>query len=104
MDDSAVGHSVGPIEQSWSSTDAILYALGVGCGADDPTQDLAFTTENSAGIQQRVLPTYPLVVAARLRQIYEALGPIDWAKVVHGAAVLAEARGDYRRANELFEE
>lgn len=84
MDDRAVGASVGPVVQSWSSTDCILYALGVGCGSESLTDDLAFTTENSEGRPQRVLPTYPLVVAARLRDIYEALGSIDWTKVVHG--------------------
>lgn len=84
MDVTCVGSSVGPVQQSWTSTDCILYALGVGAGADDPTQELAFTTEHSAGVQQAVLPTFPVVVAARLREIYRHLGDVDWSQVVHG--------------------
>ncbi len=43
---------------SWNSDSAMLYALGVGAGLDDPLQELQFTTENSPGITQRVLPTF----------------------------------------------
>lgn len=84
MDSSAVGISIGPVEQSWTSTDCILYALGVGCGADDPLADLEFTTEHTTGTAQKVLPTYPLVVAARLREIYREIPGLDMSKVVHG--------------------
>ncbi|MCU1463655.1 MAG: htdY [Acidimicrobiales bacterium] len=56
IDPSAVGATFGPTTASWTSTDAIIYALGV--GADE----LAFTTENSIGVAQQVLPTFPLVV------------------------------------------
>ncbi len=47
----------------WTSTDAILYALGVGAGAADPQRELAYTTENSAGVTQRVLPTFPVILS-----------------------------------------
>jgi acyl dehydratase len=40
-----------------------LYALGVGAGQPDPADELAFTTENTAGVSQRVLPTYAIVIA-----------------------------------------
>jgi acyl dehydratase len=43
---------------SWTSRDALLYALGVGAG---PTE-LAFTTENSTGVEQRVLPTFAVLM------------------------------------------
>ncbi|WP_435824964.1 MaoC/PaaZ C-terminal domain-containing protein [Nocardia rhamnosiphila] len=45
---------------SWSETDAILYALGVGAGQANPAAELAFTTENSTGIPQQVLPTFTI--------------------------------------------
>ncbi|MGZ0192150.1 MAG: enoyl-CoA hydratase, partial [Acidimicrobiales bacterium] len=54
----AVGSASEPIEASWNSKDALLYAVGIGAGHDD----LAFTTENSNDITQLVYPTFPVVV------------------------------------------
>jgi len=42
----------------WDSDKAMLYAVGVGAGLDDPLQELQFTTENSPGIAQQVVPTF----------------------------------------------
>jgi acyl dehydratase len=50
----------GPI--SWSPSQAILYALGVGAGGSDAHAELAFTTENSHGTPQQVLPTFAVVL------------------------------------------
>ena len=62
----AVGATSDPERVSWDSKDALLYALGVGAGALDPTGfELEFTTENSADIDQRVLPTFPVILARR---------------------------------------
>jgi acyl dehydratase len=63
MDLSVVGRERGPWTRSWTSADALLYALGVGAGQDDPMSELAFTTENTAGVTQRALPTYAIVLA-----------------------------------------
>jgi acyl dehydratase len=63
MDLSVVGKQRGPWTRSWTSDDALLYALGVGAGQDDPTAELAFTTENTAGVTQQALPTYAIVLA-----------------------------------------
>jgi acyl dehydratase len=63
MDLSVVGKERGPWTRSWTSDDVLLYALGVGAGQDDPTAELAFTTENTAGVPQRALPTYAIVLA-----------------------------------------
>jgi acyl dehydratase len=63
MDLSVVGRERGPWTRSWTSDDALLYALGVGAGQHDPTAELAFTTENTAGVPQRALPTYAIVLA-----------------------------------------
>jgi hypothetical protein len=50
----AVGATSEPVERSWNHKDALLYALGVGAGALDPTGfELDLTTENSVGITQR---------------------------------------------------
>jgi acyl dehydratase len=83
IDLAAVGRSSEPYDRTWTSTDALLYALGVGAGQPDPLQELAFTTENTAGVEQQVLPTYGVVLAQfgaprRLR-----LGDFDPAMLVH---------------------
>ena len=85
IDVEAVGRSVGPIEESWSTKDCLLYALGVGAGSVDVTAELDLTTECSEGAPLQVLPTYAVVVAARLRQIYAQLGELDFTKIVHGS-------------------
>ena len=50
-------------EASWDSKDCLLYAVSVGAGAVDLTSELAFTTENSHKVQQRVLPTFGVLAA-----------------------------------------
>jgi acyl dehydratase len=77
--------SVGePADASWTSTDCLLYALGVGAGVADPTGfELEFTTENSEGVTQRVLPTFPVTVSAG-RGGFANLGEFNWAMLVHG--------------------
>jgi acyl dehydratase len=80
----AVGAVSEPAERSWDHKDALLYALGVGAGALDPTGfELELTTENSVGIAQRVLPTFTTIVGqgggARA-----SLGDFDPAMLVHG--------------------
>src|SRR5689334_22238130 len=52
-----------PVEDSWTSTDAIFYALAVGAGADTGDAELHFTTENSEGVAQQVIPTFGVVAA-----------------------------------------
>ncbi len=80
----AIGASRGPARQTWTVDDAMLYALGIGAGADDPTAELDFTTENSRDVSPSVFPTYAVVLASRLREIYAELGDINFSKVVHG--------------------
>jgi len=63
LDHSLIGVPGEPCERSWTSKDALLYALGVGAGLGDPLRELEFTTENSEGVEQRVLPTYGVVIA-----------------------------------------
>ena len=52
-----------PTEISWTSKQSLLYALGVGAGATNPTGfEFEFTTENSNGIAQRAFPTQCVVI------------------------------------------
>jgi acyl dehydratase len=84
----AVGKTSEPSERSWDSRDALLYALGVGAGALDPTGfELEFTTENSAGLTQKVLPTFATIVGQGGR-VMSDLGDIDMTKLVHGEQVI----------------
>jgi acyl dehydratase len=70
-----------PQERSWTSTDALLYAIGVGAGLGDPLRELEFTTENTAGVQQQVLPTYGVLLAQA--RMSGDLGDFDRALLVH---------------------
>ncbi|MGW4335902.1 hypothetical protein ACWEK5_24285 [Rhodococcus koreensis] len=58
FDKSLVGRRSETITRSWSSKDALLYALAVGAGQDRPLEELEFTTENTEGRPQKVLPTF----------------------------------------------
>ena len=62
LDHDAIGRTFGPNETSWTSKDALLYALGVGAGQEDPLRELEFTTENSHGVTQQVLQTFGVIV------------------------------------------
>jgi acyl dehydratase len=81
LDHGAIGVESAPYERSWTSKDALLYAVGVGAGIGDPLEELAFTTENSDGIEQQVLPTYAVLLA----QVPGArrIGDFDPAMLVH---------------------
>ncbi len=85
----AVGTKSDPVERSWTSKDALLYALGVGAGALDPTGfELEFTTENSAGVTQRVLPAFTTIVGQG-GGTRASLGEFDPAMLVHGEQSIA---------------
>ena len=81
LDHSLVGVPSEPQERSWTSKDALLYAIGVGAGLGDPLQELEFTTENSEGVNQQVLPTYAVLVAQA--RASRSLGDFDRALLVH---------------------
>jgi acyl dehydratase len=81
LDHSLVGVPGEPQERTWTSTDALLYAVGVGAGLGDPLQELEFTTENSEGVQQQVLPTFGVLVAQP--RTGKRLGNFDRAMLVH---------------------
>ena len=80
----AVGSRSEPIEASWASKDALLYAVGVGAGQQpvDPA-DLPFVTENSMDVTQRVLPTMA-VVLCDVSGAFGRIGSFNPAMLVHG--------------------
>ena len=81
LDHSLIGVESEPYERSWTSKDALLYAVGVGAGLGDPLEELAFTTENSIGVTQQVLPTYAVLLGQAPRGA--KLGDFDPAMLVH---------------------
>jgi acyl dehydratase len=79
----AVGTVGEPAERSWTSKDALLYALAVGAGYPDPLAELAFTTENSREVTQQVLPTFAVLLGAGAGGVMRSVGPFDRAMLVH---------------------
>jgi acyl dehydratase len=79
IDPSAVGQTGGPVTRKWTSKDALLYALGVGAG----TEELSFTTENSQNIDQRVLPTFAVIIGGGGAP-FNKIGSFNPAMLVHG--------------------
>jgi len=63
LDHGVIGVATPPYERSWTSTDTLLYALGLGAGQDDSAAELNLTTENTEGIEQQVLPTFAVLAA-----------------------------------------
>ena len=88
----AVGQEVSPVEQSWTSSDSLLYSLGVGAGVQDPFGlELEFTTENSEGMPQKVLPTFGVAIAFH-NSAYALAGSFDPTQSVHGEQSISLAR------------
>ncbi|MYD42521.1 MAG: enoyl-CoA hydratase [Gammaproteobacteria bacterium] len=75
----AVGETGGPVSRRWNSTDALLYAVGVGAGTDE----LEFTTENTADVPQRVLPTFAVIIGGGGAPMNK-IGDFNRALMVHG--------------------
>jgi acyl dehydratase len=77
----AVGATSDPVDVSWTSKDALLYAVGVGAG----TNELAFVTENTNGVDQQVLPTFAVVVGwGQGGGAVSKIGSFNPAMLVHG--------------------
>ncbi|HKY67069.1 MAG TPA: MaoC/PaaZ C-terminal domain-containing protein [Acidimicrobiales bacterium] len=88
----AVGTRSEPERRRWSSKDSLIYALGVGAGAEDPLTELEFTTENSQQVTQRALPTMPVVLGAGQAGAYSKIGSFNPAMLVHGEQSVELAR------------
>jgi acyl dehydratase len=80
IDPTAIGATTKPHLVEWTDRDTMLYALGVGAGTDD----LAFTTENSHGIPQQVLPTYSVIACPAFGAIGK-IGTFNFGMLLHGS-------------------
>ena len=75
----AVGAKGEPTRRSWTSKDALLYAVGVGAG----TEELQFTTENTRDLPQKVLPTFAVIIGGGGSPM-DKVGSFNPALMVHG--------------------
>lgn len=75
----AVGVTGEPRRRSWTSKDALLYAVGIGAG----TEELAFTTENTRDTRQQVFPTFAVIVGGGGTPM-DKVGSFNAAMMVHG--------------------
>ena len=86
IDPNAVGSAGDPAERSWGYRDSLLYAVGIGAGAEDPVGiELEFTTNNSKGIEQQTFPTQGVVIGFGAGGALGKVGEIDWGRVLHGS-------------------
>jgi acyl dehydratase len=76
----AVGTEGPPTQASWTSKDALLYAVGIGAG----TGELPFTTENTSGVDQQVFPTFAVVIGWGAGSAMGKIGSFNPALLVHG--------------------
>lgn len=82
-----VGVQRGPWTRAWTADEAAVYALGVGAGQDDPTAELAFTTENTDGVAQQALPTYAIVLG-QFGGPPVGLSGVDFTQLLHAEQAL----------------
>ncbi|MFD7075460.1 MaoC/PaaZ C-terminal domain-containing protein [Nocardioides sp. NPDC057577] len=85
LDQSVIGIRSEPEERSWTGADTLLYALGVGAGHDDPLSDLSYTSEHGddACPEQKVLPTFGVMVTWGARRGGRRMGDFNPAMLVH---------------------
>ena len=74
----AVGARGEPSRHSWTSKDALLYAVGVGAGLDE----LQYTTESTQDMPQKVLPTFAVILGGGGVPLDQA-GTYNKAMMVH---------------------
>ncbi len=75
----AVGAKGEPVRRSWTSKDALLYAVGIGAGTDE----LQYTTENTKDLDQKVFPTMAVILGGGGIPM-KAVGSFNPALMVHG--------------------
>ena len=91
----AVGAKGEPTTRSWTSKDALLYAVGIGGGTDE----LQYTTENTKDVEQKVYPTFAVIIGGGGIPM-NAVGSFNPALMVHGEQGI-ELLGEIPAAGEL---
>ncbi|WP_416975054.1 MaoC/PaaZ C-terminal domain-containing protein [Streptomyces sp. 4F14] len=80
-------------EGSWTDRDTRLYAVAVGAGGEDPGRELQFTTENTKGVTQRVLPTFGVIEGCRVGVgLVTEIDGVDLSRMLHGTQEVEQHR------------
>lgn len=93
--DHLIGTEMASGSWSWDADRALLYAVGVGVGLDDAQRELHFSTENTPGQPQQVIPTFatlmglPNQLSEMMGWTKEGLSPVG---MVHGEEAVTLAR------------
>ena len=95
--DHLVGSVLDSSTFSRDSDRALLYAVGVGAGLCAPLEELQFTTENTRGVTQQVIPSFLTQMAGNGDWLKElGVPPRDWdgfpIGLVHGDQGVSLAR------------
>ena len=81
----AVGTVGEPYAISWTSKDSLLYAVSLNVSSDQ----LEYVTENSTGVNQKALPTMPVVLgsgqASSASNPMRNVGEFNFANLVHAS-------------------
>ncbi len=103
LDTYLAGQARGPVLRTWTTTESILYALGIGAG----TEELSFTTENTTAVEQQAVPSFATLLsqhpdlrpklgdvkpgaAVHAQQAFELLRPLPPAGAVELTAVVTD--------------
>ncbi|KAA9108206.1 MaoC family dehydratase [Microbacterium rhizomatis] len=86
LDVSRLGFRSQPEVVTWTTKESLLYALAVGAGQVDPSAELAFTTENTEGIPQQVIPSFAVVLG--FANGMPDVGTYDPTRAVHAEQTL----------------
>lgn len=88
LDPECIG-AVAEYSMTWDSRDALLYAVAIGAGSEDPSgRDLVWTAENVRGRTQRVLPTFAVIVGREVPGLRQQIEGLDPTRVVHAYEVI----------------
>ncbi len=86
IDLGSVGVRTAPRLVRWTEQEVLLYAVAVGAGQADASEELSLTTENSDGVELRVLPTFAITLVHRVPA--PSYGAVNRAMVLHGEQYL----------------
>lgn len=93
--DHLIGEELASGYWSWDSDRALLYAVGVGAGLQDPLQEIQFTTENTPDTTQQVIPSFMTIMGIRSNWAAELGWGTDASAIVglvHGEQSISLAR------------
>jgi len=76
---------IAPVTRTYAAKDVILYALGIGTGADMDARDLKYIYEGDGFV---ALPTLALVLGQGKFWMTEPELGVDWKRILHGEQML----------------